>query len=98
MVTVKISYYGLIKNVVDKAEDENYLSGDATVKELLHSLVQKYGDGFRSMVLTSDWELHPIAIIYLNGRDINEIEGLNSKLEDNSELSITVMPYEVYGG
>ncbi len=49
-------------------------------------------------MLTSDWELHPIAIIYLNGRDINEIEGLNSKLEDNSELSITVMPYEVYGG
>ncbi len=46
MITVKISYYGLIRNAVDNAEDENYLSGDATVKELLRSLVQKYGANF----------------------------------------------------
>ncbi len=98
MSKVKVIYYGLIKNVVDRQEDETYLSGEATVRELLDSLIQKYGDGFRSAVLTPDWQLLPISVIQLNGRDISEIDGLNTKLEDNSELSITVLAYAASGG
>jgi molybdopterin converting factor small subunit len=84
--------------MVDNQEEENYLPGDATVRELLQSLVQRYGDSFRSMMLTPNWQLLPNTIIYLNGRDINEIDGLETKLADNSELSITVITYAIGGG
>ena len=98
MNKVKISYYGLIRNVVDNLENESHLSEDGTVGELLRSLVEKYGDSFRSAMLTPDWQLLPITMIHLNGHDINEINGLNTKLEDNSELSITVLAYATSGG
>lgn len=98
MSKVKVTYYGLIQSMVDKPEDEHNLSGDATVRELLRSLVQRYGDNFRSMILTPDWQLLSSTIIYLNGCDINEIDGLNTKLEDNSDLSITVIKYAIGGG
>ena len=97
---VKVKYYGVIRNpkIVDKPEDEIYLSGDGTVEKLLQSLVQKYGDEFRSMLLTPNWEPLLTTTIHLNGRDINEIDGLNTKLEDNSELSITAVINAIEGG
>ena len=98
MNKVKISYYGLIRNVIGNLENESYLSEDGTVGELLRSLVEKYGDSFRSTMLTPDWHLLPITMIHINGHDINEINGLNTKLEDNSELSITVLAYATSGG
>jgi len=98
MRRVKIHYYGLIRNIVDKEEDENYLSDGATVRDLLASLVQKHGDGFRSMILTPEGELLHIVMIHFNDHDINELDGLNTKLEGNGELTITVTGYEVVGG
>ena len=93
MNKVKISYYGLIHNVVGNLENESYLSADGTVEDLLRSLVEKYGDSFRSTMLTPDWYLLPITMIHIKGHDINEIRGLNTKLGDNSELSITILAY-----
>ena len=99
MGKLKIHYYGLIWNIVSKEEEEViHLSDDTTVRDLLHSLVQRYGDGFRSMIVTPEWELLNITMIHLNDRDINELDGLNTKLDNNSELSITVLPYEIIGG
>ncbi len=100
MSKIKVEYCGLIRNpkIVDKFEDEIYLSDGSTVGELLRSLVQRYGDGFRSMLLNPEGELLPIAIIHLNGRDINEIDGLNTKLADNSQLSIIATAYAISGG
>ncbi len=98
MSKVKVNYYGLIRNIVDNREDESYSSDDGTVGEMLQSLVQKYGDEFRSMLLTPDWEPLLTTAIHLNGRDINEIDGLNTRLEDNNELSITVLAYATSGG
>ncbi len=49
-------------------------------------------------ILTADGHLQPLAAVHLNGRDISEINGLDTKLEDNSELSIAVITYPVGGG
>ena len=78
MSKVRIKYYGLVRNIVNREEEETYLSGGATVKELLQSLVQRYCDRFRSMILTPEWQLLDIATIHINDRDINEMDGLNT--------------------
>jgi len=100
MMKVRVKYYGVIRNpkIMDKLEDEICISGNGTVGKLLQSLVRKYGDGFRSMLLTPDWEPLLTTIISLNGHDISETDGLNTKLEDNSELSITAVLAAIEGG
>ncbi len=98
MSKVKVIYYGLIKNKVDSQDDEIHISGEATVRELLRLLVERHGNEFRDKLLTSDWQLQPLVMIHLNGRDVNDIDGLNTKLTDNSELSIMLLAYVQTGG
>lgn len=98
MNKVKVTYWGLIQPVVENKEEENYLSDDATVGELVRLLVERHGDRFKSMVLTSNGQLHPLVTIQVNGRDIDEIDGLDTRLEANSELSVTVTPYLIVAG
>ena len=98
MSIVNVTYYGLINNLVDKQEDKHNISHGATVRKLLQTLVQRYGDDFRSMTMTPDWQLLPSTIIHLNGRDINEIQGMNTKLADDGEVSISVIKHFIGGG
>ena len=98
MARVKINYFGLIQNIVDNREEEVDLLGETTVKELLRSLVQKYGDDFRSMILTPDWQLLVTTVIYLDERDISEIDGIETNLRDGSTLNITVIAHVAVGG
>ncbi len=97
MSKVNVSYYGLIQRVSGNQE-EVYLSGETTVRELLHLLVERHGNEFRASLLTSDWRLQPMARVFIDGRDINEVDSLNTKLKDNSELSITVLPLVAIAG
>ena len=98
MCNIKITYYGLIRQIVDVQEEKSCIPDGGTVRELLQLLVHKYGEGFRNIILSSDWHLLPVAMLHLNGRDINEIDGLQTKLETNSDLSITVLANAISGG
>jgi len=98
MSKVRVVWYGLIRNYVDKPEDEFQISGSTTVAELLRSVVDRHDDMFRANIFTSSQKLQPTVIIQLNGRYIDKINGLNTKLEHNSELTITVIPLVTGGG
>ncbi len=98
MSKVKVSYYGMVQNAVGNLEKESFPSDDTTVGELLQSLVQRHGDEFKNTVLAPDGQLLPVTVIQLNGRDINDIDGLNTRLPDSSELTITVFVYIMSGG
>ncbi len=95
MARIKVTYYGLIKTVVDKQEEEYQVSSETTVKQLLQSLIDTYGDKFRLKIFTPEMQILPLVVIQVDGRDI---DGLDVKLKDNSELSITVIPHPVMGG
>jgi molybdopterin converting factor small subunit len=99
MSKVKVSYYGMIlQKVTSDHEEEVYLSGENTVRDLLKILAEKHGDEFRESILTPDGQLQTAAIVQYDGHDINEIAGLDTKLGDNSELSIMLIAYMVTGG
>lgn len=91
MKMVKVSYYGMIRHRMGHQEEEVNLSDGAMVKELVHLLAEKHGDEFKDNFLTSDWQLKPLARIHVNGRDINEIDGLDTHLEDNSEVFVALL-------
>ena len=95
MGKIKVTFYGLIKAVVDKQEEVYQVSAETTAKQLLQSLIDTYGDEFRRKIFTPEMQIMPLVVIQLDGRDI---DGLDIKLKDNSELSITVIPHPVMGG
>lgn len=98
MSQVKVIYYGLIQTTSGNLEDEIYLSDSATVKDLLQLLVERYGNEFRDAILTPEGQIKSTAYIHLNERDINEIDGLNTKLRDNDELFVTDIAFVIDGG
>ena len=95
MSKVRVAYYGLIKAVVGKQEEECQISAETTAKQLLQTLIDIYGDEFRGKLFTPEMQILPLVVIQVDGRDI---DGLDIKLKDNSELSITVIPHPVMGG
>jgi len=95
MARIKVTYYGLINAVVGKQEEECHIFAETTVKQLLLSLVNIYGDKFRRKIFSPEMQVLPLVVIQLDGRDI---DGLDIKLTDNSEMSITVIPHPVMGG
>lgn len=99
MNKVKVSYYGLMfKTILNDLEEECQLPDGATVKDLLELLVARHGDEFRDLFLTPEWQLIPDTTVLVNECNINEGAGLETKLKDNSEISITVMMYTIDGG
>ncbi len=99
MSRVNVTYYGLMfKTILNDPEEECQIPDGATVKDLLGLLVERHGDEFRDIFLTPEWQLIPDTTILVNERNISEMAGLETKLKDNSEVSITVMMYTIDGG
>jgi molybdopterin synthase sulfur carrier subunit len=58
-----------------------------TLRELLDKLCRKYGEKFSGKVLAGD-KLRDDIIIMVNGRHILHLQGLETNLEENDEISI----------
>ncbi len=95
---MKILYYGLVQNVVGKREEELAVSEGATVNELVRSLLEKYGDNFRDSLMDTRGDLRFTTRILLDGSDISDLDGLETKLENTTEASIVVMVHPIAGG
>jgi len=74
-------------------ETELDLDGSATVEEVMKRLVENYGDRFRETVMVMDSDNGDITIkrsfnVYLNGMDIENLQGVKTKVHGNDELII----------
>ena len=95
---IKVLYYGLVQNVVGKREEQLDIGNGASVNDLLKSLLDKYGEGFRDSLMDTRGELRFTTRILLDGRDINDLKGLETRLGENTEASIVVMVHPIAGG
>lgn len=95
---VKVSYLGLVRNVLGCREEEMEVSAGITVRELLARLVEKHGDSFRHSVFRSEGELRSTALVCVDDRDIAELQGFETKLESGERLSVVVGVYPPEGG
>lgn len=98
MVKVKVIYIGLLQRSTGTHEEELNLPIGATVKDLLSSLVQKHGEVFKSAILDTDGRLNGILAVLVNDCDIDDIDGLDTKLEDKSETCLMLYDLLLYGG
>jgi MoaD family protein len=92
VLRAKIAYLGYIRHIVgNKKEEEINLEEGLTVQDLLVLLGKKYGGRFRNSIQISDDKLKSSVIVLINGRNINQVDGLNTKLNREVEVQIVVM-------
>lgn len=101
LTRVKINFYGLIKDVVDKRSDEVALPAGASVEDLLQLLAKQYGERFRNRVLTKQGQLQRTVKLVVNNQPIDPAD-LGSSLtasNDSSSAEVTVLIFPpVFGG
>lgn len=98
MSTVKVAYYGLVKNIVGISEEEIVLGKETRLRELLNTLTEKHGDSLRFSLLNTRGELRPLARIMLNGESLEDTGGLDAILKPDQNVSIFLMVAPAEGG
>jgi molybdopterin synthase sulfur carrier subunit len=83
MVTVK--FYANLRVITKKKEEE--VVGVDEIGPLLEYLVGKYGSEFREMIYKGS-TLYNNVIILVNGKNINYLSGLKTKLNEGEEVNI----------
>jgi molybdopterin converting factor small subunit len=95
---IHVSYLGLVRNVIGCGEENVGAAPGTTIGALLQFLVAKHGDPFQKSVFQNGGKLRSTAQVCLNDRDINELQGLATKLGNGEHVSIVVGVYPPEGG
>jgi molybdopterin synthase sulfur carrier subunit len=62
---------------------------------LIDNLCQKYGDGFKEVLLDENREIRDYLKVMINGEDIRDLDGFDTSLKDGDEI---VMFQTIAGG
>ena len=93
-----ISYLGLVRNVIGRSEEDLDVLAGTTVGQLLRLLADKHGDPFKQSVLKQNGDLRGTAQVCVDDRDIDELNGLDTRLGEGEQVSIVVGVYPPDGG
>lgn len=87
MVVVKV--FGNLKVILGIPELEIDVGcEDKTVNSVLNALMKQFGESLRRELLDSAGKVKAVYSIFVNGRNIVLMSGLNTKLEENDTVSI----------
>lgn len=81
-----VKFFATLRNLTGQKEC-SFSFQDATLKELLAVLGQKYGSSLAAALLL-EGRLHPDILILVNGRAIEHLSGLETSLKDEDIISI----------
>jgi len=93
-----VSYLGLVRNVIGRNQEELDVLAGTTVGQLLGLLIEEHGPPFKQSVLKQSGELRAMAQVCVDDRDIDELEGLETRLASGQQISIVVGVYPPEGG
>ena len=93
-----VSYLGLVRNVIGQSEEDLDVRADTTVGQLLGLLADKHGPPFKQSVFKPSGELRAMAQVCVDDRDIDELNGFDTRLGENEQISIVVGVYPPEGG
>ena len=93
-----VSYLGLVRNVIGRNEEDFDVVAGTTVGQLLRLLVDEHGSPFQQSVLKQSGELRAMAQVCVNDRDIDDLQGLDTRLGEGEQISIVVGVYPPEGG
>ena len=88
VLKITIDYLGSIRQTLGLNRSEQIeLKADASVCDLLSLLAEKHGEPFKKSVYEpNDPDLKPYYILSVNGALLNQLKGLETKLQDGDRL------------
>jgi molybdopterin converting factor small subunit len=95
MLSVRVRFMGDLRAVVGKRETIAEMPQGSTVKDLLASLCSRFGEVFSSRVLNPRGSVEHHVLVFLNGRNIKDLEGLGTSLgngRDGGEVELMMLP------
>jgi molybdopterin converting factor small subunit len=96
--TVRVLYFGLVRNVVKEAEEDISLPAGATVRELVEILCRKHGEALRDVLFTVEGTLTANTILLLDGTNIQYARGLDTEISDDQALHVLLTTTALAGG
>ncbi len=96
--TIRVLYFGLVRNVVQEAEEEVTLPAGATVGKLLDVLCERHGDPLRDALFTVEGTLIANAMILLDGTNILYGQGLETEIDSQKSLHVLLTTTAMAGG
>lgn len=89
MLTVRVRSMFDVKDILGSREISLVLDEGATIRHLLNRLFARYGPELKDKILDSKTENIRIQFsILLNGRNINYLDGMETKLINGSVISL----------
>lgn len=87
---VKVEYLGHIKNITgNRREEELEVKESSTITDLLNMLTKQYGEPFKKAVYEPKGaDVKPNYIVSVNGYLLNQLKGLDTKLENGDHVAI----------
>ena len=86
MVNVRVVFPSIFSKVT-MGEKEVHLSA-LTLNEVLVKLVTRYGSDFKDRIFEETGELRHLLALYLNGRNVRFLDGLETELKNGDTISI----------
>jgi len=85
MANVEIITFTKIKEIIGK---KKFYFETNSIEELLESFFEKYGDVLKEEILDSNGNLKKHYRILVNGRNINILDGFQTKLNDGDMVAL----------
>ncbi len=87
MIT-KVFFLSLLADIIKQKQITISVSDNITVKDLLESIKYKFGEALKDTIFNPMGDLNKYIIILLNGKDIRLMNGLNTIINNNDEISL----------
>jgi molybdopterin synthase sulfur carrier subunit len=85
---VEIKFFTALREITGKKVDTIQLQTTITVDDLVTMLAEKYGKKFREYIYDKKGEVQGFLSFLVNGTNINNMQGLDTKLKDKDTVAI----------
>ena len=85
---VEVKFFTSLREITGKKVDRIQLQDAITVNELVKMLSEKYGKKFREYIYDKDGVTQEFLSFLVNGKNINKMQGFDTKLEDQDVIAI----------
>ncbi len=95
---MKVAYMGLLRNTLGISEEEIELPPGSRVSDLLSLLEQKHGEDFRYSIFTNTGQLRPLVKMFIGDRTIDDLQGLETRIDSEGGVYILLLDHSLGGG
>lgn len=87
MLNVKIIFLSVLVDITQIEELTLPIDDGSNIKNMLEQLSSKFGKKFEDLIFKASENLSKYVIVTINGKDIRTLDGLNTKIQFNDEIS-----------